>query len=77
MNSSTTWLSNSAPILVVRFSSDCGKNYVIFGSHTSVGHNNVSIYSKPCHNDNILHPLFSLEKILKMPKVTVLRIIAT
>ena len=35
------------------------------------------ITSKPYNKDNILHCLFSLEKIVKYQKVAVLRIIAT
>ena len=52
----------------VGFSRDRGENYVIFGSHIGAGDNNVSNYSKSYDKDNILHCLFSLEKIVKMPK---------
>ena len=49
-------------------SRDRGENYVIFGSHIGVGDNSVSNHSKPYDKDNILHCMFSLEKILKMPR---------
>ena len=53
-----------------------------FDSHVTAeninsGINNVSNHNMPCDMDNILDCLFSLEKIVKMPKnVAVLRIVA-
>ena len=55
-------------ILPVGFSSDHSKNYIIFGSHFGTGDNNVSKHSKAYNKDYILHCLFSLEKIVKMPE---------
>ena len=55
-------------ILAVGFSRDCSENYVIFGSHLGAGDNSVSNHSKPFNKGNILHYLFSLEKIVKMSK---------
>ena len=55
-------------LLRSRFSRDRGENYVIFGSHIGVGDNSVSNQSKPYDKDNILHCMFNLEKILKMPR---------
>ena len=42
---------------------------LFFGdSHIGAGDNNVSNHSEPYDKDNILHRLFSLEKIVEMPK---------
>ena len=38
------------------------------GGHIGAGDNNVSNHSEPYDKDNILHRLFSLEKIVEMPK---------
>lgn len=59
---------NKKLILAVGFSHDYGEICIIFGSHIGMGNNNVSNHGKPYDKDNILHYLFSLEKIAKMPK---------
>ena len=54
-------------VLAVGISRDRRENYVNLGSHIGAGDNSVSNHSKPYDKDNILHCLFSLEKIVKMP----------
>ena len=59
---------NKELILAVGFSHDHDEICIIFGSHIGMGDNNMSNHGEPYDKGNILHCLFSLEKIPKMPK---------